>query len=363
MNVLISILLLLLKIIGILLLVVLVLLALVLLVPIRYSAGGTFNDEEKKADARVSWLLKFLQVKVHFDQDAETKLTKQILICGIDPQQVKEKKEQKKKEKRVRVKKEKLKKLKEEDPETYEQLREEAKARKEEAKAKKEERKKSASQPAAAAAARPPEVTEEIPGIIVPDRRKKPPKLLQKLGELGSRVSGIIGRLFGLIGSFLPKVMLTPAKLSDVLAGAVTKVQEILGKAGEIKDFACDIRTRRAIRLILKRVRQILAHVLPGKAEGNITYGLDDPGTTGTAAAAVSVVKAFALPDLTLTPDFERKVVDGQAKLTGRIRLGYLVWLGILTILNRNVLFVLKTLKNMKKEAPSEAEDEAEDAA
>ena len=79
-----SIILTILKIIGLILLsiigLVLVILLAVLLVPIRYEAEAAMAENKPTAKARISWLLRFLCVRVRFGEDGLHYLVK---VCGF----------------------------------------------------------------------------------------------------------------------------------------------------------------------------------------------------------------------------------------------------------------------------------------
>lgn len=102
---------------------------------------------------------------------------------------------------------------------------------------------------------------------------------------------------------------------------------------------------KKTFDFILKKLKKLLKHILPGSHVINLHLGLGDPGTLGEIIGAVSVVRAMTNLIINVNPDFENKVIEGNFRFKGKIRLGTVLFIGISVYFNKDV----KKLINMFK--------------
>lgn len=296
-----SVLLTILKVLGIILLVILgiilLLLLIVLLVPVRYSFGLQARGTKVHLDADAGWLLKAVYAVLKLDG---TDLIYRIrllwfTIATNDQAYLKKEAEKKKSEdksdkpavtekpatekKTAAEEKPKEEKPKEEKPSIEEKPKEEKPVKKEEVK----EEKKTG----------PPEEKESF---------------FDKLGRK--------------IESFVAKLEELEKKGEDLEA--------------KIEEMPLEVYYEQAV----KWIPRLLRHVLPRKLKGWITYGFRDPYLTGEVTAYAAAFYPVYGDHFLLDPDFEQKIFEADCSGKGRIRLGYLAYVGIR-------LFLVKEIRSL----------------
>ena len=112
-----------------------------------------------------------------------------------------------------------------------------------------------------------------------------------------------------------------------------------------VQRFLEDPNNQKTLRLVWRQVKAMLFHILPRKAGGQITFGFDDPATTGQVLAACSVIYALYGTELTITPDFGQAVIDGDLQMKGRVRLGTLAALAVRVLADRNLWRMIKKVR------------------
>ena len=337
------------RVLLVILAVLLVILLLLLFVPFRYQLTGDGKERTLHARADVTWLLHFVRVTLSFaagDPGGGNGKKLVIRVLGISPAELKAKLARKKKEKLKEERREKIEKIKEEDPEKYEELKEAAQARKEAKLAEKARQKEEA-------ARRREEEARE---------RARAGRRLEQLKIYAKQRMGYIARVVRAVNQTAEKVMavvingivrlsqlpvLLSLKIGDFFAGLVS----FLLKVQEWTDFLSDERTGKAVSHVMKKLKKLIGHILPRKADGYVEFGFDDPGTTGTVLAAASALYPVYGSSVRVTPDFGEKRLEGDLTVRGRLYLFYVLYLAASAVLNRNVLFVYRHFKGSKEEA------------
>jgi hypothetical protein len=115
------------------------------------------------------------------------------------------------------------------------------------------------------------------------------------------------------------------------------------------KKFLGHPRTKAAFSLIKKEITGLLRHICPTRLDGEVTFGCEDPATTGQALMILGITVPFHKNTIQVTPIF-----DGQNHLNGHVRMkgrlyGYrFVITSIKLYFNKNIRFVIRRWK--KKE-------------
>lgn len=132
-------------------------------------------------------------------------------------------------------------------------------------------------------------------------------------------------------------------KIKEFIKAVKDKIVQLFNTATDIKlkiklitDFLQDTVNREGFRLTYSEIKKILKHILPGRLKSTIKFGTGDPCSTGQALGAMSIIYSFYGDKVTITPDFENKVLEGKHYAKGRIRL--------ITIL----IIVLKLIKDKR---------------
>ncbi len=134
-------------------------------------------------------------------------------------------------------------------------------------------------------------------------------------------------------------------KIEYLFSGICDKLELADRKRLWVQRFLEDPNNQKTLRLVWRQVKAMLFHILPRKAGGQITFGFDDPATTGQVLAACSVIYALYGTELTITPDFGQAVIDGDLQMKGRVRLGTLAALAVRVLADRNLWRIIKKVR------------------
>lgn len=122
------------------------------------------------------------------------------------------------------------------------------------------------------------------------------------------------------VKAFLEKVKTSFTNLRDKAKGTQELVQDK-------KAWLEDGKNQASLKLLFRQIKRLIAHIWPSKGKGDITFGFDDPYTTGQVLQVVSLIYPFYHRQLSVTPVFGETVLDGEGSFQGRIRLAYPLWL------------------------------------
>lgn len=102
------------------------------------------------------------------------------------------------------------------------------------------------------------------------------------------------------------------------------------------------------VKLDLKQYVGELFHILkPDRLEGHVRFGLEDPANTGHVLGVMAMLLPLYQGFLTVEPDFTQQIIKGYLKGNGKIRLIFVVKLGIKVILNKNLIKVTKKVQTI----------------
>lgn len=97
------------------------------------------------------------------------------------------------------------------------------------------------------------------------------------------------------------------------------KIKKLYVKIKRIVYMIRDERDQEAVRELLLRTKDLLWHIRPRKLKADLLLGLGDPASTGEALGYIFAFYPVYREGLHVTPDFDRKVIDGDVKLKGHI--------------------------------------------
>ena len=103
--------------------------------------------------------------------------------------------------------------------------------------------------------------------------------------------------------SILEKIRLTIAKIRAI--------------RGKVRDGKALLKT------VWPVLKKILAHLRPRKAQGFVRYGFEDPAATGMVTGLLASLCLPLPKKLKIYPDFQEKVLECDAKISGRFFLIY----------------------------------------
>lgn len=289
-----------LKIIGIILLVLIGLIllaaAVILLVPIRYHGDGAREEKILSGNVKLTWLLHMISASASLSEDG-TKIRVCLFGKTIYPKTKKPPKQSKAK-----------------------------KMPKQEAPKKSEKSEKPKQQSGT--------VSKEVATIYEP--QKPNPELPKK--EKSARPD--VKSKFEAIKQ---KLLAVKEKFIDSKAG----IQKIKNKIDYWKNLLTSDPMKEAMEFLWKKTKGLLHHILPRRMTGRIHFGFEDPSKTGKTLAYFSMLYPFTKENLVIEPEFETEelILEGDIAFRGRIRLGYLVYVALSVVLNKNIRRQYKRLR------------------
>ena len=322
-----------LKIIGILLLsilgLILLILALVLLVPVRYRAGLQMRTiADYSADGKVSWLLGLICLTGGYDGE-QVKLD--ICIFGhslLHKKPGKQKKRRKKPPQRPTEEQPAARKIQAEKEE-IEPENTECMMLVEQAGPKQDEKASVQEISAAEDGGTDADQVEQISGTHETNQ------IWQKVRNGFMRLSRLpsqIGQKVSSIGHIWKNL----SKRKEHLQSTVEKYHSFWNRT-------C---TQAAKDHILKEVKYLLRHILPRKLEGILTFGFEDPATTGQVLGILCVLAVFTGNHLEVNGNFEGKMLEGDVSIKGHVRLCHIAKSAISLLIDKNIR---KTIKEFRR--------------
>lgn len=310
---------------------------------------------EIKADAVVSWLLHIVHVRYSLDSTGSimtVRLFGLFKIYSNDPESVRKKEEKKRKKEEKRKKKEEKQRRKEEKKAAKEKpqkdsSKENKPVETEEVKALEAEPEKAENQETDAKVREPEEkkTREEKTGSLESeDSVKKEASETDKDkaasddfdafddddeldDEEPKEKKGIVGKIKGIYG----------------------KISSIFKKIKYVKDMKDDERVRSGLSYGKKKLFLIIKRVLPKKVKGRVAFGMDDPATTGYIMGGACLFYRHWRGHFLLEPDFEKKRLEADVNLKGRIVLAMLVIPAVKVWFNKDIKHIRRRVGKLKK--------------
>lgn len=289
-----------LKIIGIILLVLIGLIllaaAVILLVPIRYHGEGAREEKILSGSVKLTWLLHMISASASLSEDG-TKIRVCLFGKTIYPKTKKPPKQSKAK-----------KMPKQEAPK----------------KSEKSEKPKQQSDTVSKEVATIYEPQKPIPELPKKEKSARP--------DVKSKFEDIKQKLLAVKEKFI-----------DSKAG----IQKIKNKIDYWKNLLTSDPMKEAMEFLWKKTKGLLHHILPRRMTGRIHFGFEDPSKTGKTLAYFSMLYPFTKENLVTEPEFETEelILEGDIAFRGRIRLGYLVYVALSVVLNKNIRRQYKRLR------------------
>ena len=114
------------------------------------------------------------------------------------------------------------------------------------------------------------------------------------------------------------------------------KYNNISAKVKNISNEIKDESNKRALRIVIGSAGKILKHIMPKHHNIDILFGTGDPASTGEILGAVYAMTFLLGVNITVTPDFENKVIEVQSSFKGRIRLFTLLIIALKAYRNKD---------------------------
>ena len=309
-----------LKIIGIILLVLIGLIllaaAVILLVPIRYHGEGAREEKILSGNVKLTWLLHMISASASLSEDGT-----KIRVCLFGKTIYPKSKEKKMPKQEAPKKSEKSEKPKQQSDTVSKEVATIYEPQKPIQELPKKEKKIADEAPEA----------KKMDG---PESEKKQQSQKEKSArpDVKSKFEAIKQKLLAVKEKFI-----------DSKAG----IQKIKNKIDYWKNLLTSDPVKEAMGFLWKKTKGLLHHILPRRMTGRIHFGFEDPSKTGKTLAYFSMLYPFTKENLVIEPEFETEelILEGDIAFRGRIRLGYLVYVVLSVVLNKNIRRQYKRLR------------------
>lgn len=314
---------------AVLLLLLLTVTLLLLFVPVRYQASAE-KAEVLTATARITWLLHLLSVRIRY---LDGKLRVSVKICGCTVIGEKKKKRrrmgQAAKKAAPEIPPQKTLPSEPGQPETSALPEPEASVQPED-------------EPEASV---PPEDGPEPEAFVPPEDGPEPETSAQPEDgpEPGQPRAGIFERLKIFFENLANSFRLLLEKIRNIRQN----IEKLKRKLDYYKKLWYDVHTQEALRHVKKEIRYLIRHYFPGKIEGDILFGLDDPAATGQLLGIMSILQVAAGNHVIVDADFTKPVLEGRLFMKGHIRACHAVKMALALLLDKNIRITIKRIRKL----------------
>lgn len=123
------------------------------------------------------------------------------------------------------------------------------------------------------------------------------------------------------------------------------KLKSIRDSLYEKWEWLQNEKNQASLRLLWRQLERLCRHICPGKGMISLTFGFEDPYTTGQVLEAASLIYPFCHNHLSLYPVFDEPVLEAEGSVRGRIRLSFLLWLVLQVLFDKHTRRLLLGLR------------------
>lgn len=173
--------------------------------------------------------------------------------------------------------------------------------------------------------------------------REKADRLYEKADELSVKIARILEAL----ADMPEKVWDKADAVSDKLDSIWDKADSLITKKEKITRILEEERCRKYIGLCLRQLRKIMIYLLPRIDFMHLHFGFADPALTGKVLGYLAFLYSLYGDRMTVIPEFEEEILEGEAQLSGKIRAGRLVWYMLPVVLNPCFFRLIKQVRSL----------------
>lgn len=314
--------LLILKIIGIIIAVILglavALLLIVLFVPVRYVIDAGCHDKKLKAHVKVTWIMHIFRGVISYDEELFYSIkTLWFNIYSSDAESKKEKRPKKNTENNTKEKNTKNKHI------------------------------DAIEDKADNAVSKDKQDGVEKAGLEEADCIQKKLSLEKSYDEVKESDEKSTIEENGKLHTLVNKIKNVYYKIKAFIRRAIDTVKAALNKsqaaADTIKHKYTDIRNKvtdpeniELVRFLWTQIKAVMNIIKPAKYNINIRYGFEDSATTGWVAVRLAVLYGLMGMDVSIIPDFDNSIFEGDIYMKGRFNLYSFLIIGVRLYRNKS---------------------------
>lgn len=314
--------LLILKIIGIIIAVILglavALLLIVLFVPVRYVIDAGCHDKKLKAHVKVTWIMHIFRGVISYDEELFYSIKALWFnIYSSDAESKKEKRPKKNTENNTKEKNTKNKHIDAIEDKADNVVSKDKQDSVDEA------------------------GLEEADCIQKKLSLEKPHDEVKESDEKSTiEENGKLHTLVNKIKNVYYKIKAFIRRAIDTVKAALNKSQAaadtIKHKYTEIRNKVTDPENIELVRFLWTQIKAVMNIIKPAKYNINIRYGFEDSATTGWVAVRLAVLYGLMGMDVSIIPDFDNSIFEGDIYMKGRFNLYSFLIIGVRLYRNKS---------------------------
>lgn len=151
----------------------------------------------------------------------------------------------------------------------------------------------------------------------------------------------------------LGKISQKIRKIWYTICNIYDKIKKIWKNISYYVELLQEENTRQLVAHARKRAGKILKSIRPKRVRADITFGTGAPDTTGYLYGAYCAASALLGTGFWLTPDFERRVLEGEFDVAGHVTVWVFFVNGLRLLLDRRLRVLIRKLKAGLEKAPA----------
>lgn len=148
--------------------------------------------------------------------------------------------------------------------------------------------------------------------------------------------------------SFSERISAYWGKIKYTLKKIYDNIKMLMKKKEKLHRFLTNEIHKSAFVKTVKELKRLLRYLRPGRLEGDIEFGFEDPSHTGYLLAGISMIYPMIGEYIDIRADFERKVLKGSVLAAGKLRLLYILIPAWNLFFDRNVKITYRHMKKFK---------------
>ena len=126
------------------------------------------------------------------------------------------------------------------------------------------------------------------------------------------------------------------------------KIKSLIKKKEKLQEFLSDEIHQSSFMRLKKEIWRLLCFLKPKKLILNLHFGFEDPSLTGKVLGVLCMLYPFYMDHVNLEPEFDEKILEGDAYIKGTVRGLRLFVLICNLIFDKNIKTTYKAIKNWK---------------
>lgn len=160
-------------------------------------------------------------------------------------------------------------------------------------------------------------------------------------GEEKKKNVGERKTMFQRLGRYADKIKYTFRKICD-------KIKTLARKKERLKAFIENEIHRKAFSRVVKEAKRLFGFLNPDKLHINLEFGCRNPEYTGYILAGIGMVYPMIGQHIDVSPDFERRILKGDAYVEGKFRIMYTLIVACNLLLDKNVRITYRHIRKFK---------------